>query len=279
MRKILSKIKWYLIDNIIVKIIKLIIILIPRFFRVRVLQTLNSVGQLDYDKSKILIELNSVSQYSRLNSCKKEPGTVSFFTEDIKKGDVIYDIGANIGAYSLISASKFGEDISVYAFEPSPANYASLVNNIRLNNYSNIISAFPIAFGTENMIDTFNQSSFYPGSAEHALGKPIDYKGNTFEPIFKHSVISLNLDGFIDLFKAKNPTHIKVDVDGVEFEILKGAKNTIESSILRKVSIEVRMESPEEVKIINFMTSMGFEVNKGDILHNSGCLNYIFVRN
>ena len=141
---------------------------------------------------------------------------------------------ANIGAYSLISASKFAEDISVYAFEPSPANYASLVNNIRLNKYSDIISAFPIAFGIENKIDTFNQSSFHPGSAEHALGEPIDYKGNIFKPIFKHSVISLNLDSFIDLFKAKNPTHIKIDVDGVEFEILKGAKNTIESPTLRK---------------------------------------------
>ena len=68
MKKILSKTKWYLIDNLIVKSIKLIIIVIPKFFRVRVLQSLNSVGQLDYDEAKISIELHSVSQYSRLSS-------------------------------------------------------------------------------------------------------------------------------------------------------------------------------------------------------------------
>ena len=61
------------------------------------------------------------------------------------------------------------------------------------------------------------------------------------------------------MFCVPSPTHIKIDVDGVELEILWGAQQTFAARTLRSVSIEVREGSSEESEIINFMSSIGFE--------------------
>ena len=203
---------------------------------------------------------------------------VRFFTEDVGEGDVIFDIGANVGAYSLIAASEFGKAISVLAFEPCPATYAALVSNIRINGLSDVIQAYPLAFGAKTKVDVFNQSSIIPGSAEHAVGSAIDFRGNVFEPAFQHSVMCFNLDTFVEFFKVKPPTHIKIDVDGIELDILRGAKKVLAMKCLRKVSVEVREGSPEEGPILHLMESGGFSVSRGDILVNSGCINYVFQR-
>jgi FkbM family methyltransferase len=278
LRKIAVNIKWFIIDDLIANLVKILILGVPQFFRVRALEKLNSVGRLDYKQEEILMDLQSVSQYSRLSSCRKEPGTVRFFSEDLREGDVVYDIGANVGAYSLIAASKGIKGLKVFAFEPSPATYAALINNIRINKFSDVIYGFPLAFGPTSKIDVFNQSNISPGAAEHALGDAIDFRGNSFNPVFKHSVLSFNIDAFINFFNAPFPTHIKIDVDGVELEILRGALQTFAKKSLRKVSIEVREGSSEEPEILSLMSSMGFETEIGDKLVNSGCVNYIFSR-
>ena len=278
LRKIAGNIKWFIIDGLIANLVKTLILAVPQFFRVRALEKLNSVGRLDYKHEKILMDLQSVFQYSRLKSCGKEPGTVKFFTEDLREGDVIYDIGANVGAYSLVAASKGVNGLKVFAFEPSPATYTALINNIRINEFSDLIQAFPLAFGPTSKIDVFNQSDIAPGAAEHALGDAIDFRGNSFNPAFKHAVLSFDIDTFIKMFDAPSPTHIKIDVDGVELEILRGAPQTFATKSLRKVSVEVREGSSEEPEILSFMSSMGFATEIGDKLVNSGCVNYIFSR-
>ena len=69
------------------------------------------------------------------------------------KGDVLFDIGANIGTYSLYAASK---GVKVFAFEPESGSYAILNNNIKINSYSNYIKALNIALNDRNIVSELN---------------------------------------------------------------------------------------------------------------------------
>jgi len=68
-----------------------------------------------------------------------EPFITDFFKSEIKKGDVVFDIGANIGYFTLIFAKLVGENGKVFAFEPSPDVFAILQKNVEINGYKNIV--------------------------------------------------------------------------------------------------------------------------------------------
>ena len=78
-----------------------------------------------------------------------------------------------------------------------------------------------------------------PGGALHSLGQAVDYKGEHFTPVLKQPVISYSLDHFVDQMLISVPNHIKIDVDGIEFLILKGASNVLKKESLKTLMIEV----------------------------------------
>src|SRR5207244_3837576 len=67
-----------------------------------------------------------------------EFNSVRIFCEVVKQSRVFFDIGSNIGYYSLLASSVTNKKIKVYAFEPMPSAHSFLVDNISLNNYDNI---------------------------------------------------------------------------------------------------------------------------------------------
>jgi FkbM family methyltransferase len=277
--EILRRFKWWVIDDVISAALSFLIRCLPDFFLVRVIENLKSFGRLDYGRGEILMELMSVSQLGRLKSCRKEPGTVEWFTSDINHGDVIFDIGANVGAYSLIAAKECGSKLSVYAFEPSPATYAALINNIRINELSSVIKAFPIAFSDRKVIGEFNQSSVAAGAAEHAFGEPVNMYGDRFNPVFKHSVLSYSIDAFVREFDCPVPSHIKIDVDGLELSILQGATEILSSARCKRLLIEVAEGGSEEAELLAVLNSFGFELCGRDSLTTSGFKNFSFKKN
>lgn len=68
-----------------------------------------------------------------------EPFETELFKKEILKGEVVLDIGANIGYYTLIAAKLVGENGKVFAFEPDPSNFAILQKNVEMNGYKNVI--------------------------------------------------------------------------------------------------------------------------------------------
>lgn len=77
--------------------------------------------------------------YSLLFKGIYEEVQTKLFTRVVKKGDIVIDIGANIGYYSLLASKLVGEEGKVYAFEPEPKNFGLLKRNIELNGARNII--------------------------------------------------------------------------------------------------------------------------------------------
>ena len=180
--------------------------------------------------------------------------------ETLRLDDIVYDVGANVGAYSLIAGTKLGKAGRVYAFEPAAPSYAALVTNIMANNLAASIIPLPFAFGEKECIDFLGLSSLEPGMASH---------GMVSSP-YPQAVVFLPMDLFIERYKIPVPTMMKIDVDGGEVGVIKGARETLKNPKLREVLIEVRDDKIQERFFIeNVMRGAGFMLKEKQILMSS----------
>ena len=85
----------------------------------------------------------------------------------MRPGDVVYDIGANVGVFSLIAAANLGGDGTVVAFEPGFATFARLCENIRLNNFTRVIIPVPVPLSHQSGLQRFRCKSMEPGQSRH----------------------------------------------------------------------------------------------------------------
>lgn len=277
-RKSLSKIKWALIDNVLVNPIKFFMGIVYRPVMMKALQSFDSTGKLDFDGADIVMDVKSVSQLSRLRSCKKEPSTIQWLLRDVRDNDVFFDIGANIGAYSLVMAKGTNKNVTVYSFEPSPNTYAVLCKNVSLNQLGEKIFPLQMAVGTEVGIQKFFLSSSVAGAAEHSLGAPIDPYGNRFVPVDVQTVVSVPMDKLKELFNVPLPTHIKIDVDGIELQILENATSVLASDRLRHILVEVYESNADCPKIVALLDKYGFKLTGKGYPITPGFCNYEFSK-
>ena len=249
--------------------------------------TASPVARLDYDKREILLHVDSkIELNTRTRSCQKEPDLVEWIESNYSAGEVFYDIGANVGAYSLVANRFLNGDLRVYSIEPSFVTFNQLCRNIQLNGCSQSIIPFQIAIAEHTGIETMNYANLEPGGALHAVGESIDYKGDAFEPVMKQPVIAFCIDDLLTILKLPQPDHIKIDVDGIELPILHGATNVLNDPQLRSVVVELEVESNEERGAIDLLIAAGFK-----LAHRHKCLpgvnagplgrmhNYFFIRN
>jgi FkbM family methyltransferase len=243
------------------------------------------VRRMDYEKADILLNIESLIEHeTRLRSCEKEPETVAWI-EGFQAGDVFYDIGANVGAYSLLAAKAGAGDVRVYAFEPAAVNYSRLCKNIALNGCGDRVVALPVALANRTELGSFNYTTLEPGGALHALGDPIDYKGDSFLPVFVQALMAYRLDDLVEQFSLPAPNRIKLDVDSIELDILKGAKRTLSNPSVRSLILEIDEGSQVSAEIQSLLKDLGFGVQSkhkyvfgGETGPYSRTYNYIFER-
>lgn len=247
---------------------------IPVKLLLRIKQNTHLVKKMDYSRHDIFLNIDSTFEnHARPISCASEPETVRWIETFFRRGEIFYDVGANVGAYSFIAAKFFEGNIKIYAFEPAFMTYAQLCRNILLNNCEDCITPLPIALSDKTMIDTFNYHNMATGSSIHALGEAIDDRGRPFEPIAKQRVLAFSIDDIIRQFTIPIPNHIKIDVDGIELLILKGAETTLGNPHVKSILLELQKGDAETRTAVEFLRSKGFEFHSK---HQSR--NYIFVK-
>ncbi len=186
------------------------------------------IGRIDYRGADILVGVTSRTEIlSRLRPSAKEPWTVAWLERTLRSGDVLYDVGANVGAYSLIAASLGREAARIVAVEPVFANFASLCDNVLLNGFEDVVVPLPVLLGARTALETLGTENIEPGAAEHEIGG------------VGMPVLSLRLDDLVAQFGLPAPTLMKIDVDGGEAAVLAGAQQTLARTDLRSVLIEV----------------------------------------
>lgn len=291
LRKIFSenqykKLTGFIKKKILVSFILAITKILPDRFLLIIKANVNLVKKMDYEHCDIFLNMDSIIEYdTRLHSCKKEPETIEWIEMFFNEEDVFYDIGANVGAYSLVASKFFNGKIKVYAFEPAFPTFAQLCKNVLLNGCQGSIIPLQIALSDKTVIDNFNYHDLIPGGALHAFGEAIDYKGDVFKPVFKQPILSYRIDDLVKQFEIPIPNHIKIDVDGIEFSILKGADETLTNPLVSSILLELEEGDEEADQIIEFLARKGFEVHSkhkyvygGDTGPFSKMYNYIFQR-
>jgi FkbM family methyltransferase len=202
----------------------------------------------------------------------KEPATLAWI-RGFAPGAVMWDVGANIGLYSLYAARARG--CRVIAFEPQPANFALLAKNILINRLEQTVSALPIALGSGTRLDVLHMPDTVPGAAFAVFGREAERASVGL------ACLGFSIDRFIADFAPPFPAHIKIDVDGLEEEIVRGAERTLADPRLISVSIELDDRRPQPCAISEGFDRLGFRLvgaHRSPLFPDSPARNFQFLR-
>ena len=211
----------------------------------------------------------------------KEPETIDWIDNNLKEHDVLFDVGANIGLYSLYAA-RLNPTCKVYSFEPESQNYASLCKNIALNSVTNVIPCnFPLS--DRETFDFFYVRELQPGSALHSFGRLSDFRGASDATPLKQGALSTTLDALVGKYGVSQPTLLKIDVDGIEQKILDGAEIVLKSKKLRTILMELSFKDGSAfTHLEEKLARLGLRLSsKSDWISEKNGLtsqNYVFQR-
>ncbi len=179
-----------------------------------------------------------LEKYRVESALEKEPETIAWIDGWTMRGDteVFFDIGANMGIYSLYAGYKH-PTAEVFSFEPVSNNYTALQQNVWLNKSTNV-HPFNLALANENSITNLYLSDTRVGNSGAQIGKAINEKGEKYQALRVEVVLSISLDRLISEFGLPIPSYVKIDVDGHETDILNGMTKTLATPFLRSLLVE-----------------------------------------
>ena len=195
----------------------------------------------------------TLREYSRcVKMFVKEPGTCDWIKNELKPGEIFYDVGANIGVYTILAAKTAGPGGKVFAFEPHSANFTRLLDNIVVNNLQDRVTACNFALNDQSGFFTFNYRTNKAGTSDSQLSSTQAVSLAEQHPQILESKYSASIDSLIASGKFAAPHHIKIDVDGNELLILRGMKDLL-SSPQRPRTIQVEIDKDSRIEIPRFM--------------------------
>lgn len=229
----------------------------------------------------------------------KEPTTLAWI-DGFDEGETMFDIGANVGMYTIYAAVT--KKTKVVAFEPEALNYAEVNKNIYLNDLHGSVIAYCIALSDVDKTDRLLLSDFGIGISYHDFEEDSWTGDKAFAPDWivkkegrrEQGCIGRRIDSLI-ADGMPVPDHIKIDVDGLEHRVIAGMLETLQSQDLKTILIEINFDEPRNLAIIELMASFGWRYSFDQISCNRaiifskkqieryqreqrGGLNYIFYK-
>ena len=195
-----------------------------RFFKWQISSKLNSSPIIHSltAKAKLIITKGMTGATQNIYCGLSDYEDMFFLLHFLRKGECFADIGANIGSYTILASGHI--EASTVCFEPVPATYQRLLDNIRINGIDSRVKSMNIGLSSKkgelyftNSLDTMNH-----------IAKPDD-----------KDIIKVHVDTLDDIVKENVPTLIKIDVEGFETEVLKGAGDTLKDPALKAIIIEL----------------------------------------
>ncbi len=181
-----------------------------------------------------------------------EPYKFKLFSNLVKKNMTVIDVGANKGCFSLLSAKLMGDCGRVLSFEPEPENCSWILRSIKVNNYKSI-SLFQLALS-----DSDGTAELYIGekSGFHSLLPQLDKPKPE-----KMTVIQKRLDTVLSENKISKVDLIKIDVEGAELQVLKGAVEIIKQNNNLKIILDLHPQKGVDIyEIYDFLLKYGYKL-------------------
>tara|TARA_B100000965_G_scaffold396861_1_gene412500 strand:+ start:55 stop:786 length:732 start_codon:yes stop_codon:yes gene_type:complete len=205
-------------------------------------------------RAKFFIPINNhyVSQdLINLSKGKREPKLFEWLNS-MENDSVYFDVGTSYGQEVTLVSSMLKKNIKVFGFDCSLQQSHICAMNKKLNNDN---FKFIFAAVSDKSGEIINISSSSDIHIKSLFKKNIHYN---------YDVMTLSLD---DFSKKQNlvPTHLKIDVDGAESEVLKGASNILKSNKLKQIYIEI---DDKNINLIEYLNNFGFE-NKWESSHGN----------
>jgi len=160
-----------------------------------------------------------------------EAGTLDVIKKSLREGDTFIDVGANIGLMSLFASEVIGNNGVVYSFEPEPETFMILKENVEINKVNNI-RAYNVGLGNSRG-KSFIYTNSYAGRGSASLISPPDQNNSK-----KYEIYLETLDDFILKNDIANIRMLKIDVEGWELHVLRGAKSLLQRTQAPIICIE-----------------------------------------
>jgi FkbM family methyltransferase len=181
-----------------------------------------------------------------------EPLTTEIVKKEVRKGNTVIDIGANIGYYTLIFASLVGENGKVIAFEPDPTNFTILKKNVEINGYQNVTLIQKAVSNETNKVKLYLHNSVENSIVEINNGHPyIEIDTVRLDDYLDNNNLDINL--------------IKIDIEGAEGKALQGMTHLLEKNRAVKIITEFRPIALEQSGIcseefLKLLMELGFKL-------------------
>jgi len=202
--------------------------------------------------SKMVLDVNDegLPQQLIMNPVR-EPYSMQVVSRIIEAGNCVVDIGANMGYYALFESRLVGENGVVYAIEPVKRTFEILQHNIALNNYCNIETA-NLGIGERK------------GTAAMFLGKQSNLNSMNSNLGLTTSKVDVEINSLDNFLRGRRyPKFIRMDVEGYEYEILKGMSGLLNDNSRLIILMELHfqlLDRKQSAMILDTLNASGFKI-------------------
>lgn len=186
---------------------------------------------------------NSLCDWRAKTFSTKEPETLEWI-DSIPQGSVLWDVGANIGLYSVYAGKR--RNCRVWAFEPSVFNLELLARNIFANGLTDQVCIVPLALSDQLGASQMRMTTTEWGGALSTFGQNFGWDGEAIRQVFVFQTIGLSMEDAVQKMAIPKPDYIKMDVDGLEHFILKGGPAVLRG--VKGILIEVNDDFHEQAE-------------------------------
>lgn len=144
------------------------------------------------------------------------------FLKNVKKGDILFDVGANVGYYTVLGSRLTGSQGKVFAFEPLVSNISYLHRHVKINKLENVTIIPCACSDAQSIVTFFHNDNNAMGRIESSEIEGVNESKMTL-------VSTVSLDAVADKLNTI-PNIIKIDVEGAELSVLRGAERIISTS-------------------------------------------------
>lgn len=180
------------------------------------------------------------------------------FIDQIKAGEVLYDLGACEGRFSIYAALR---GVRCYSFEPEALNFETLIQNIQLNDGAGRwLTPMNHAIGESNHLSTLRIAQPWAGGHHRVISDAGGRIDLDLDFTSEQSVQVVALDKFAEASHLPQPDYMKVDVDGSELAFIRGAKSMLSRATLKALMFELHFQDKNCQHIIDVLSSYGLEI-------------------